>query len=347
MWTKQYNLYAKVDTEAPRYLEFERWWGAHVNLNAEEMQFIADKLFVGNKLTSGEIALSDGTRIDLRRVKGPIVVFCSHGDNIAPPQQALGWILDLYDSVDEVRTHGQTIVYSVHDSIGHLGIFVSGKVAKKEHDEFASNMDFIDLLPPGLYEAVMIPKDRGDASADLIGGDYLVRFEARTLDDIRALGGNDEEDDRKFAAVARVSEINLGLYRTFVQPWVQTWANEGVAKWMRQCHPLRLQYEMFSHANPFMRPLLSAAEDARKNRQPSRRTIPSGKRRSESRTGSRHHWTPIAMCATTPRRHCSMRFTARPSCKPPSASKLRMRIRAAGPVRTLYTKLWSPNALTS
>src|SRR5204862_904147 len=120
LWTKQYNLYAKVDTEAPRYLEFERWWGAHVNLNAEEMQFIADKLFVGNKLTGGDIALSDGTRIDLRRVKGPIVVFCSHGDNITPPQQALGWISDLYDSVDEIRAHVQTIVYAVHESIGHL-----------------------------------------------------------------------------------------------------------------------------------------------------------------------------------------------------------------------------------
>ena len=69
-------------------------------------------------------------------------------------------------------------------SIGHLGIFVSGSVAKKEHDEFASNIDLIDALPPGLYEAVMIPKRSDDRAADLIGGDYLVRFEARTLDDI-------------------------------------------------------------------------------------------------------------------------------------------------------------------
>ena len=114
----------------------------------------------------------------------------------------------------------------------------------------------------------MTPKDPEDASADLIGGNYLVRFEARTLDDIRALGGNDEEDDRKFAAAARVSEINLGLYRTFVQPWVRSWANEGFAKWMRQFHPLRLQYEMFSHTNPFMRPLLSCVGDVRANRQP-------------------------------------------------------------------------------
>ena len=53
LWTKQYNLYSKIDTEAPRYLGFERWWGGHVNLNAEEIQFIVDELFVGNKLAAG------------------------------------------------------------------------------------------------------------------------------------------------------------------------------------------------------------------------------------------------------------------------------------------------------
>ena len=83
------------------------------------------------------------------------------GDDITPPQQALGWILDLYGSVDDIRANGQTIVYCVHDKIGHLGIFVSGSVAKKEHQEFASNIDFIDCLPPGLYEAVLTPVGRG------------------------------------------------------------------------------------------------------------------------------------------------------------------------------------------
>ena len=90
LWTKPYNLYSKIDTEAPRYLGFERWWGGHVNLNAEEIQFIVDELFVGNKLAAGEIKTSDGTAIDLRNIRSPIVVFCSKGDNITPPQQALG-----------------------------------------------------------------------------------------------------------------------------------------------------------------------------------------------------------------------------------------------------------------
>ncbi|CFX59570.1 conserved protein of unknown function [Candidatus Filomicrobium marinum] len=255
-WTKLYNLYSKIDTEESRFLEFEQWWGAHVLLNSGEMQFIADELFIGNKLTAGELRTSDGARVDLRNIKSPIIVFCSKADNITPPPQALDWILDLYESVDDIRAHGQTIVYGVHESIGHLGIFVSGSVAKKEHGEFASNIDLIDVLPPGLYEAVMTPKDAGDPSSELVGGEYLVRFEDRTLNDIRALGGNSEEDDREFATVARVSEINLGLYRTFVQPWMKTWAHEGIAEWSRRMHPLRLQYELFSSANPFMRPLI-------------------------------------------------------------------------------------------
>jgi pimeloyl-ACP methyl ester carboxylesterase len=266
-WTKPYNLYSKVDNEASRYLGFEEWWGGHVLLNAEEMQFIVDQLFVGNKLATRELATSDGLRIDLRNIRSPIIVFCSKGDNITPPQQALGWILDLYDSVEDIRAHGQTIVYAVHESVGHLGIFVSGTVAKKEHNEFASNMDLIDVLPPGLYEAVMTPKDPNDPSADLISGDYLVRFEGRDLDDIRSFGGNDVEDDRRFATVARISEINLGLYRTFLQPWVRALANEGLADWMRRLHPLRLQYELFSDSNPFMRAVSAMAESVRDNRQ--------------------------------------------------------------------------------
>ena len=77
---------------------------------------------------------------------------------------------DLYESVDDIVAHGQTIVYAIHELIGHLGIFVSGSVAKKEHDEFASNIDLIDVLPPGLYEAVLTTKDPSDRAANLISG---------------------------------------------------------------------------------------------------------------------------------------------------------------------------------
>jgi pimeloyl-ACP methyl ester carboxylesterase len=266
LWTKQYNLYSKIDTEAPRYLHFERWWGGHVNLNAEEIQFIVDDLFVGNKLAAGEIHTADGLAIDLRNIRSPIVVLCSEGDNITPPQQALGWILDLYDDVDEIRGYGQTIVYTIHKSIGHLGIFVSGKVARKEHDEFSSNIDLIDTLPPGLYEAVFEAKTGETVNPALVSGDWVMRCEARTLDDIRALGGNSIADEHCFAAVDRVSQTNLAFYRAFMQPVVRSLVNPPVADAMRRLHPLRLQFELLSDANPLMAPIAGLAEAVRENR---------------------------------------------------------------------------------
>src|SRR6478672_6296931 len=268
LWSKQYNVFSKVDTEADRYLEFERWWGGHVNLNAEEIQFIVDELFVGNNLAAGRIKMSDGQPVDLRNIRSPILVFCSKGDNITPPQQALGWILDLYADVDEIRAYGQTIVYTVHESIGHLGIFVSGGVAKKEHAEFSSNIDLIDVLPPGLYEATFEARGPDTASDDLAVGQWVMRCEARSLDDIRAMGGNSPEDERRFETAKRVSEMNLEAYRKYVQPWVKSIVTPQMAELMRNWHPLRLQYEMLSSQNPFMTAVQKAANKAREDRKP-------------------------------------------------------------------------------
>ncbi len=268
LWSKQYNLYSKIDTEEPRYLEFERWWGGHVNLNAEEIQAIVDELFVGNNLAAGAIHTSDGMAIDLRGIRSPIVVFCSKGDNITPPQQALGWILDLYDSVDEIRSYGQTIVYTIHEKAGHLGIFVSTGVARKEYRELSSNIDLIDTLPPGLYEAVFEKKGEEIANPDLVAGDWLMRCEERTLEDIRALGGNDAADERCFATADRVSQTNLAVYRTFVQPFVRALVNPSLADLTRQLHPLRLGYEFFSNTNPLMAPIAGLANQVREARRP-------------------------------------------------------------------------------
>ena len=269
-WSKPHNLYAKIDTEARRYLGFERWWGGHVNLNAEEIQFIVDELFIGNNLAAGRIQTSDGVTIDLRNIRSPIVVFCSKGDNIAPPRQALDWILDLYDDVEQMRCYGQTIVYTIHESIGHLGIFVSGGVARKEHGEFSSNIDMIEILPPGLYEAVFDAKTADTSNPDLVTGDWVMRCETRTLDDIRALGGYDPADERRFATAARVSEINLALYRTFAQPIVRALTPKPIADLTHEIHPLRLQYEWLSDENPQADLLAKMAEQARQDRKPAR-----------------------------------------------------------------------------
>ena len=265
-WSKQYNLYANVDTEASRYLGFERWWGGHVFLNGKEIQYIVDNLFVGNKLSTARLVTQDGLRIDLRNIRSPIIVFCSKGDNITPPPQALGWITDLYQNDKEVLAHGQTIIYAIHESIGHLGIFVSGAVAKKEHREFTCNIDLIDMLPPGIYEAVIRDKTPDTPNADLAYGDYVLTFERRHLADIEAIVQPREDDDRRFAAVSRISQVNQGLYKSFVQPWVKAFATPRSTERREQTHPLRMHYEAVSDKNPMIAALAPVAVQVKNKR---------------------------------------------------------------------------------
>lgn len=268
LWSKQYNLYAKVDTEGPRYLGFEKYWGGYVFLEGGEMQYIVDNLFIGNKLATAELVTSDGVRIDLRNIRSPIVVFCSYGDNITPPAQALGWITDLYRDDEDVIGHDQTIVFATHDSIGHLGIFVSGSVGRKEHREFAENIDLIDLLPAGIYRAEV--DDDPDAATQ--GGQstdpYLMTIRRSGVDEVRDIVRPDPASERRFAAAARVSEINLALYRSLAQPWVQALSSPESAYWMQALHPLRIGYEWWSDQHPLATVVAEAAQHAREHRQP-------------------------------------------------------------------------------
>jgi pimeloyl-ACP methyl ester carboxylesterase len=267
-WTKLYNLYSKVDTERARFLEFERWWGGHYLLNKEEMEWIAQNLFVGNKLAAGEVESFDGRhRVDIRNIRSPIIVFASWGDNITPPQQALNWIPDLYRSVEDIRLNGQTIVYCLHEKIGHLGIFVSASVAKKQTHELASTLELIDALPPGLYEAVITDTTPEMPGLEHVEGRYLIQFQPRTLDDILKLDDG-RGDERAFEVVKRVSEINQGLYDSFASPLVKAMSNPVAARLMRDANPARMERWAFSDMNPWMLWVKSMAEMVRANRQP-------------------------------------------------------------------------------
>ncbi|UJB31227.1 DUF3141 domain-containing protein [Chromobacterium sp. Beijing] len=267
LWKKPYNLYAKVDTERERYLGFERWWGGHYLLNKQEMEWISQQLFVGNHLVEGKIVSSDQHRVDMRNIRSPIIVFASWGDNITPPQQALNWIPDLYDNAEDIRDNEQTIIYCLHNKVGHLGIFVSAGIANREHSEFASALDLIDVLAPGLYEAVIEDVAPGTPGQEYIKGRYIIRFEAREVADILALDDG-REDERAFEAVRRVSEINQGIYNRFVSPAVRAVSNEASAQWLRQLNPARLERTLISPLNPWLGWLKPAAEYVRAHRQP-------------------------------------------------------------------------------
>jgi hypothetical protein len=267
-WSKLYNLYAKVDTEPPRYLEFEKWWGGHYLMNREEMDWIVQNLFVGNKLSAGHVESFDGKhRVDLRNVRSPIIVFASWGDNITPPQQALDWIPDLYQSVDDIRLNDQTIVYCLHEKAGHLGLFVSAGVARRETSELASALELVDTLPPGLYEAIIDDTRPDMPGQEYIEGRYLIRFEPRTIEDVLALDDG-RDDERAFEVVERVSQINQGLYDTFASPVVKAMSNEATAAAQRVMNPLRVERWMLSDLNPWMLWVKGMAELVRANRRP-------------------------------------------------------------------------------
>ena len=263
-WDKYYHLYANVDTEPPRFLDFERWWGGFYLMNREEIEWITRNLFVGNKLWTGDTRTGEGNAFDLRDIKAPIILFASMGDNITPPQQAFNWVADIYGSTEEIKARGQVIVGLMHQSVGHLGIFVSGKVAKKEHAQIVSVLKSIEMLPPGLYAMSIEERKSADGQTT-----YEVEFQERTLEDVASrLNRFERADEKPFEAVAAVSEFNQRAYELFLQPFVQATSNEYTAKLRRQFHPLRFQRWAFSDLNPWLAWLKPAAELVRQNRKP-------------------------------------------------------------------------------
>jgi pimeloyl-ACP methyl ester carboxylesterase len=260
-WDKYYHLFANVDTESPRFLGFERWWGGFYLMNREEIEWITKTLFVGNSLWSGDIESKSGKVFDLREIRSPIILFASLGDNITPPQQAFNWVADVYGSTEDIKARGQVIVGLLHQDIGHLGIFVSGRVAKKEHSQIVSVMKSIEALPPGLY-GMEIEERKGRE-----GVIYEVHFVERRLEEVvLRLNRFERADEKAFEAVEGVSDFNQRAYELYARPLVQAVTNEFTAALGRTFHPLRVQRWAISHLNPWLAWLEPAAAAVRAGR---------------------------------------------------------------------------------
>ena len=260
---KYYDLFAAPERSRKSFLEFEKWWGGFHFLNEAEIRWIVEQLFVGNKLARGEARIEHGRPLDIKSIRSPIIVFASWGDNITPPQQALNWIVDTYADEQEIKIRGRRIIYMVHDKVGHLGIFVSSSIAKKEHAEVTSTVKTIEALAPGLYE-MTIDEQVGEG----LDAHFLVSFHERKLTDIRAIDENDRSDERDFAAVQRFSELGTELYELGVRPLVQAMATPQVVDLLRKSHPSRLTRSMFAGANPLMKSVRDKAAKALEQRQP-------------------------------------------------------------------------------
>lgn len=238
LWEKYANLFSKIDTEQQRFLDFERWWNGFYQLSREEMVAIVENLFVGNKLEQGEVKVDEHCSAKLTRIRGPLVIFASYGDNITPPHQALGWITAVYESTDALKSAGQRIIYLTNPHVGHLGIFVSANVARFEHRAILEQLTDIEALEPGLYE-MKIDNPTGDP--DCARHQYSVRFEPRTIDDLRF-----EYPQRQFERVRQISEFNESVYRNVVSPWICAMANPWLSLCLYWLHPMRVSRYVFS-----------------------------------------------------------------------------------------------------
>ncbi|WP_237401176.1 DUF3141 domain-containing protein [Rhodovulum sulfidophilum] len=261
---KYYDIFRDIDQPGmrQRFLDFERWWGGFFTLNEAEIRWVVEQLFVGNRLTRNTAMLEPGRPVDIKAIRAPIIVFASQGDNITPPQQALNWILDAYAGVEEIRIRGQRIVYMVHEEVGHLGIFVSSKIARKEHTEVSSTLRTIEALAPGLYEMrIDAAEGRGEDR------EFLVSFAERSFADLEQIAGGREEE-AAFAAVSRMSTIQSEIYDTAVRPLVRASVNAQAAETTRRLHPLRVQRTAMSSVNPLLAPVAAAAGRLREERHP-------------------------------------------------------------------------------
>lgn len=261
IWEKYARLFIEVDTERERFLQFERWWGGFYFLGREEIASIVENLFIGNQVEQGVFRICEGCVADLRRVRNPLVVFASEGDDITPPHQALGWIPAVYGSTEALKAAGQRIVYLINPHVGHLGIFVSAAVARREHRAILASLAEIEALPPGLYE--MKIEDGPSGEAHRAAGKAAIRFEPRAVEDLRFAPPPRETFER----VRAVSETGLAHYRAFLKPWAQAASNPWTAELLRWLHPMRTsRYLLSEEFQPWMRPVAAAAAQVAANR---------------------------------------------------------------------------------
>lgn len=261
LWGKLYEVFADPEGTRDRFLEFERWWSGFYFLSREEITAIVENLFIGNRLEEGAMRICAHCTVDMRRVRNPLVIFASRGDNITPPHQALNWLREVYGTTEALKQAGQRIVYLVNPHVGHLGIFVSASVALREHRAILGSLDAVESLAPGLYEMVLAEPAKKSPE---------VRFEPRQVEDLGF-----DFDPVPFESVRALSERNTAFYQAFVAPWARAFGTPWTAALAKWWHPMRVSRWMFSERfNPWMFWVDAAAGAVRSDRHPLREDNP-------------------------------------------------------------------------
>ncbi len=238
-------MFAQPQAQRTRFLDFERWWGECCFLTRQEIVAIVENLFIGNRLEEGGFRICECCHADMRKLKSPMLVFASSGDNITPPAQALGWIPAVWPTTEALTASGQRICYLLHPTVGHLGIFVSANVARREHRAILDSLGALESLEPGLYE-MRIAAQTGEA--DCPEPVYHVSFERRRVEDLPR-----SQEGAIFERVRERSEALDTLYQQTLGPLARALGGlPAFAAGLKWAHPLRAHRLAWAHAfNPF------------------------------------------------------------------------------------------------
>jgi hypothetical protein len=94
-----------------------------------------------------------------------------------------------------------------------------------------------------------------------------VHYEYRTMDDIRAINPEGREEEAMFSTIAKISEFNASIYKTWMRPWVKMMATRKTADALGKLNPMRMQRQIFSDTFPMAGFIREQADLARSNRQ--------------------------------------------------------------------------------
>jgi hypothetical protein len=126
------------------------------------------------------------------------------------------------------------VVYLLHQHVGHLGIFVSAGVARREHRAILHHAESIQALKPGLYEMVLEDSASSESAA-------AAQFQPRRLEDQPY-----DANPAGFDKVEALSEITERFYSQWVSPWVRFAVTPDSARELRALHPMRVSRKVWS-----------------------------------------------------------------------------------------------------
>ena len=111
----------------------------------------------------------------------------------------MNWIVDVYGSEEEIKIHGQTIVYILHQDIGHLAFEVEAvfpEMTARDTSKYAAALQQVVIAASLALEKRLITQETAVKIINAISGRLGIEIDAEDeLKNTAAAGAKDDEND--------------------------------------------------------------------------------------------------------------------------------------------------------